>query len=83
RDARWAVAEVPGGPVAGMVGAVPLGGIGILCHLAVHEEHRGRGLGTALSRWAMAYLRGQGARVVRLYSTPQAEGLYRALGFRP
>ncbi|MCA3749001.1 MAG: GNAT family N-acetyltransferase [Rubrobacter sp.] len=83
RDARWAVAEVPGGPVAGMVGAVPLGGIGILCHLAVHEEHRGSGLGTALSRWAVAYLRGQGARMVRLYSTPQAEGLYRALGFRP
>jgi len=83
RDARWAVAEAPGGPVAGMVGAVPLGGIGILCHLAVHEEYRGGGIGTALSRWAVAYLRGRGVRVVRLYSTRQAEGLYRSLGFRP
>ncbi|QYJ16167.1 hypothetical protein Rxycam_01998 [Rubrobacter xylanophilus DSM 9941] len=83
RDARWAVAELPGGPVAGMVGAVPLGGVGILCHLAVREEHRGSGLGSALSRWAVAYLRGRGARVVRLYSTRQAEGIYGTLGFRP
>ena len=34
RDARWAVAEVPNGSMAGMVGAVPMGDIGILYHLA-------------------------------------------------
>lgn len=81
RDARWAVAETPGGSLAGMVGAVPLGDIGILCHLAVHDEHRGSGLGARLSAWAVAYLRSRGARIVRLYSTRRAEGLYRSLGF--
>ena len=82
RDARWAVAEAPGGALAGMVGAVPLGGIGILCHLAVRDGCRGLGLGAALSSWAVAYLKGRGAKTVRLYSTRQAEGLYRSLGFR-
>jgi GNAT superfamily N-acetyltransferase len=81
RDARWAVAEAPDGSLVGMVGAVPLGEIGILCHLAVHDEHRGSGLGARLSSWAVAYLRSRGARTVRLYSTRQAEGLYRSLGF--
>ncbi len=81
RDARWAVAEGPDGALAGMVGAVPLGPVGVLCHLAVHDGYRGLGIGTGLSSWAVAYLRSRGAETVRLYSTPQAEGLYRALGF--
>lgn len=82
RDARWAVAEAPGAVLAGMVGAVPLGGIGVLCHLAVRDGYRGLGLGAALSSWAVAYLKSRGAKTVRLYSTRQAEGLYRSLGFR-
>jgi ribosomal protein S18 acetylase RimI-like enzyme len=81
RDARWAVAETPDGDLAGMVGAVPLGDIGVLCHLAVHDEHRGLGLGALLSSWAVAYLKSRGAKTVRLYSTLRAEGLYRSLGF--
>ena len=81
RDARWAVAEAPDGSLVGMVGAVPLGEIGILCHLAVHDEHRGSGLGARLSSWAVAYLKSRGARTIRLYSTRRAESLYRALGF--
>jgi GNAT superfamily N-acetyltransferase len=83
RDARWAVAEAPDGTLAGMVGAVPFGRIGILCHLAVHEGYRKMGLGDRLSSWATLYLRSRGAEVVRLYSTRQAEGLYLSLGFRP
>jgi len=81
RDARWAVAEAPDGDLAAMVGAVPLGDIGILCHLAVHDDYRGLGLGALLSSWAVAYLRSRGAKTVRLYSTLRAEGLYRSLGF--
>lgn len=83
RDARWAVAEAPDGSLAGMVGAVPFGGIGILCHLAVHDDYRNLGLGTGLSAWAITYLRSRGARTVRLYSTRQAENLYHSMGFRP
>jgi ribosomal protein S18 acetylase RimI-like enzyme len=82
REARWAVAEASDGSLAGMVGAVPLGRIGVLCHLAVRDDHRNMGLGVRLSAWAVAYLRSQGARVIRLYSTRRAEGLYRSLGFR-
>ena len=83
RDTRWAVAEAADGSLAGMVGAVPLGRIGILCHLAVRGDHRKMGLGARLSSWAVLYLRSRGARVVRLYSTRRAEGLYLSLGFRP
>jgi GNAT superfamily N-acetyltransferase len=83
RDARWAVAEASDGSLAGMVGAVPFGRIGILCHLAVHDGYRRLGLGYRLSSWAVLYLRSRGAGVVRLYSTRQAEGLYLSLGFRP
>jgi GNAT superfamily N-acetyltransferase len=83
REARWAVAEASDGSLAGMVGAVPLGRIGVLCHLAVRDDHRNMGLGVRLSAWAVAYLRSQGAGVIRLYSTRRAEGLYSSLGFRP
>lgn len=83
RDARWAVAEGFGEPLAGMVGAVPLGETGILCHLAVRHDYRERGLGAALTSWAMSYLRSRGVREIRLDSTPQAEGLYNSLGFEP
>ncbi len=85
-EARWAVAEnggASGGRVVGMVGAVPLGGVGILCHLAVHHGHRGRGLGSRLTHWAVSYLLSRGARSVRLDSTRGAEGLYRSMGFEP
>ena len=81
--ARWAVAEAPDGALAGMVGAMPLGEIGILCQLAVRDGYRKSGLGRRLSSWAVTYLRSQGARTVRLYSTREAEGLYRTLGFEP
>ena len=82
RDARWFVAEAPDGGLAGMVGAVPLGRVGILCHLAVHHDYRGLGLGGELSAWAVVYLRSRGTETIRLYATGPAEGLYRSLGFR-
>lgn len=81
KEARWAVAETSDGALVGMVGAVPLGRVGVLCHLAVHEDYRGFGLGSRLSRWAVAYLRSRGTRTIRLYATRKAEGLYRSLGF--
>ena len=81
RGARWAVAESSEGDLAGMAGAVPLGEIGILCHLAVHDGFRGFGLGALLSSRAVTYLRSRGAKTIRLYSTRKAEGLYRSLGF--
>ena len=82
REARWAIAKVEeSGAVAGMVGAVPFGKVGILCHLAVHNDYRKLSLGAELSSWAVSYLRSRGAKVVRLDSTRQAERLYGSLGF--
>ena len=81
-EARWAVAEAAGGALIGMAGAVPLGRVGVLCHLAVHDAHRGLGIGARLSNWAATYLRSRGAKTIRLYATRQAENLYRSLGFQ-
>ncbi|MGI8541605.1 MAG: GNAT family N-acetyltransferase [Rubrobacteraceae bacterium] len=84
RDVRWAVAESPEGVICGMVGAVPfVGGVGILCHLAVRREYRNIGLGASLTAWAVAYLRSRGTKLVRLYTTPEAENVYRSVGFEP
>ncbi len=82
REARWAIAE-DGLAVVGMVGAVPLGEVGILCHLAVRHDYRRLGLGSALSSWSVSYLRSRGAKVVRLDSTHEAKSLYESLGFGP
>lgn len=80
--ARWAVAATESGQLVGMIGAVPFGGIGVICHLAVHGSVRRRGIGNRLAEWAVWYLTSRGASTVRLESTPEAEGLYRSLGFR-
>lgn len=83
RDVRWAVAEGSDGAICGMVGAVSLGGVGVLCHLAVRREYRNIGLGASLTAWAVAYLKSRGSSVIRLYTTPEAEGLYKVMGFEP
>jgi ribosomal protein S18 acetylase RimI-like enzyme len=80
REARWTIAE-DDAAVVGMVGAVPLGDVGILCHLAVRHDYRKLGLGSALSSWSASYLRSRGAKVVRLDSTHGAKRLYESLGF--
>ncbi len=83
RDARWSVTETRNGDLVGMIGAVSLGGVGIICHLAVHDSYRGFGLGARLTSWAVAYLRSRGVTMIRLYSTLQAKKIYRTAGFRP
>jgi Acetyltransferase (GNAT) domain len=70
-------------PSSAMVGAMPLGEVGILCHLAVRHDYRKFGLGSALSSWAVSYLRSWGAKVVRLDSTHGAKRLYESLSFEP
>lgn len=65
REARWAIAE-DGAAVVAMVGAVPLGDVAILCHLAVRLDYRKLGLGSTLSYWSVSYLRSRDVKVVRL-----------------
>lgn len=47
----------------------------------VEPTHRGRGLARAVVSAGVAWLDEQGAEVVDLHATPQAETLYRSLGF--
>jgi GNAT superfamily N-acetyltransferase len=82
KEECWMVVEADGAPrtLVGMVGAVPLGNIGVLCHLAVHHAYRKLGLGAALASWAVSYLRSRGAKVVRLDSTVyRLEDAYRRM----
>ena len=60
-------AKADGAPrtLVGMVGAVSLGNVGVLCHLAVHHDYRKLGLGAAaLVSWAVSYLRFRDAAAV-------------------
>jgi ribosomal protein S18 acetylase RimI-like enzyme len=71
-----------------LVGAVRLSrqppATGYADDLAVHPEHQNRGLGTALMRWAVAWLVGQGLRRGRLHvrsDNGPALCVYRKAGF--
>jgi ribosomal protein S18 acetylase RimI-like enzyme len=76
------------GPVLGAVTVVvfriPSGVRGRVESLVVDDRARGKGVGEALCRAALAAAREMGARTVDLTSTPQREAanrLYRRLGF--
>jgi len=56
-----------------------LGWIGMLL---VHPDHRRSGIGSALLRRAIDYLRTQGARSIKLDATPLGEPLYVRHGFQ-
>ncbi len=62
------------------------GPIGWIGQIGVLPEHRGRGLGRMLLRWAVAFVRERGAGVVELAveaENDRAFGLYRRAGFEP
>lgn len=61
-------------------------GVGHVSTLAVHPNEQRRGLGEALLRWALAWLRKEGVRRATLYvdtDNAPAIALYRKLGFAP
>jgi predicted N-acetyltransferase YhbS len=51
--------------------------------LLVHPEQRGRGVGRALMRHALDYVRTEGVVCAGLDASPAGEPLYLSLGFRP
>lgn len=60
-------------------------GIGRIPNLAVDPEYRGRGLGTDLIRYAIEWLRAQGAAMAKIETLVQNErgqALYPRFGFR-
>jgi len=57
-------------------------GLGHVRHFAVHPDHLGRGIGRALFRAGAAQARHAGMTRMECYASLNAEGFYRALGFR-
>jgi GNAT superfamily N-acetyltransferase len=49
----------------------------------VHPDHRGRGLGAALTRAVVERLRASGCTQVHLHAAPLARPVYERLGFAP
>ncbi len=74
------VAELDGTPVGTAVAFV-FGPVAWVAMVLVDEAVRGRGVGTALVRHALAFLDGRGVRSVRLDATPLGRPVYEKLGF--
>lgn len=83
RDASLVVLE-PGGEVAGYVATVNAEGMGVIAHVAVHPEHRRRGLARFLMARAMYACEQQGLTMIGLAVTTRnpARSLYNQLGFQ-
>jgi GNAT superfamily N-acetyltransferase len=74
------VAELDGVAVGTTV-AFLFGPVAWVAMVLVDEAVRGRGVGTALMRHALAFLDGRGVRSVRLDATPLGRPIYEKLGF--
>jgi GNAT superfamily N-acetyltransferase len=74
------VAELDGAPV-GTTTTCLFGPVAWVAMVLVGEAVRGRGVGTALMRHALAFLDGRGVRSVRLDATPLGRPVYEKLGF--
>jgi ribosomal protein S18 acetylase RimI-like enzyme len=80
RPGRVFICEQEGVPV-GMVSAVAYGSLGFIGWLIVHQDFRGRGLGTRIMEHALKHLQTQGVEVILLDATKKAIPLYERLGF--
>jgi predicted N-acetyltransferase YhbS len=74
------VAELDGAAV-GTTMTFLFGPVAWVAMVLVDEAVRGRGVGTALTRHALAFLDGRGVRSVRLDATPLGRPIYEKLGF--
>ena len=69
------------GRVTGVAGCARFGRTGWLGNVAVDDEARGRGLGTAISRTAVDWLHRAGVETVLLTATERGKPVYERLGF--
>jgi ribosomal protein S18 acetylase RimI-like enzyme len=76
------VAKLDGNPVGTAVGCV-FGAVAWLAMVLVDTAVRGRGIGRALVKHALAFVEQHGATSVRLDATPHGQPLYEKLGFAP
>src|SRR5262249_12737980 len=76
----WFVGEMDGTPVATAATCV-FGPVAWVAMVLVDAAVRGRGIGTALMRHALAFLESRCVRGVRLDATPLGRPVYEKLGF--
>src|SRR5205823_2979194 len=74
------VAEL-GGAAVGTTACFLFGRVAWVAMVLVDEAARGRGVGTALMRHALAFADDRGIRSVRLDATPLGRPIYEKLGF--
>jgi len=74
------IAELCGRPV-GQILSISYGKLGWIGVLIVLREHRGKGIGSALVRRAIAYLKESGVETIELEAAPGAVSLYKRFGF--
>lgn len=74
------MAELQGRPV-GQILSIAYGKLGWIGFLIVLREHRGKGIGSALVREAIAYLKESNVETIYLDANPLAVDLYQRLGF--
>jgi len=77
---RVVIARVDG-VAAGTAHGISLGDTGWLGNVAVRPDVQRRGIGTAVTRAAVDWMREQGARTVLLLATPAGRPVYERLGF--
>jgi GNAT superfamily N-acetyltransferase len=70
------------GAYAGIITTISYGDYAFVGSLIVHPGNRGKGIGEALLRRALDYLRGKNIRSIELDGTFPAVALYRRLGFK-
>lgn len=78
----YPVAAVAGGGIIGVGCGIFNNGSGWVAHIIVSPEHRGKGIGAALTRFVMGRLTVKGCRTLLLIATESGEPLYWKLGFR-
>ena len=67
----------------GFVTTVAYGKTGVLGHLVVSREGRGRKIGGSLLATAIEHMEARGAESMLLYATPEAVKMYQRHGFEP
>ncbi len=85
-DRRYVVAEDTTGVIVGYGGLMKVGEDAHVLTLAVHPDHRRRGIGTRLLLWLVDTAIGEGVANLTLevrVSNEPAQGLYRRFGFEP
>ncbi len=76
------LARLDGEPVA-TASLFISGEVAGLSYIGTRPEYQHRGIGTAITLRALLEARGRGCRIGTLYSSAEATGMYRRLGFTP